>query len=219
MTTDELVTRVLPETLRALVGNGSYKPPPLWRPLVPIFGKGRVGSTSERSQRPPFQNPLRLFLYFDVDILLFYNGILYAVFSGVTASISTLFSDTYPFLNETDLGLCYLAIGGGMILGSWINGKALDREYQTVKRAMERRCLDAPEGALRVEDVTKDEHFPIEYARFRAMPVYCALFIACVAGYGWTLQAKANIAAPLVLQIISESRIEVYEMGTDDGLC
>lgn len=192
----------LPETLRSLVGNGSFKPGPVWRPLVPVFGRGKVGSSSGGPPKRPFQNPLRLFLYFDVDLLLFYNAILYSVFYGVTASISTLFSDAYPFLTETDIGLCFLAIGGGMLFGSWINGSILDREYQNVKRKMERRCREDPECKVRVEDVTKDEIFPIEYARFRTMPVYCAVYVACVAGYGWTLQAKTNIAGPLILQII-----------------
>lgn len=196
---------ILPETLRSLVGDGSIKPPPLWRPLVPVIGRKKAGmSNAERPPKRKFQNPLRLFLYPDVTILLVYNAILYALFYGVTASISTLFSDTYPYLTEIDIGLCFLAIGGGMLFGSWITGTVLDREYQRVKRSLERKAREDPESPVRPEDVAKDENFPIEYARFRTMPVYFIVYVACCMGYGWCLEAKVNIAGPLILQIVSE---------------
>lgn len=197
--------RILPETLRSLVGDGSIKPRPFWRPLLPIIGRGKSGqNTTDRPPKRPFQNPLRLFLYPDVSILLFFNAVLYAVFYGVTASISTLFSETYPFLDETAIGLCFLAIGGGMLFGSWITGTVLDKEYQRVKRSLERKAREDPESKIKPEDVTKDENFPIEYARFRTMPFYFTVYVACCAGYGWCLQSKVNIAGPLILQIISE---------------
>ncbi|GJE85845.1 MFS general substrate transporter [Phanerochaete sordida] len=194
---------ILPETLRSLVGDGSILPPPLWRPLLPVIGRGRAGaSDTERPPKRVFQNPLRIFLYPDVTILLVYNATLYAVFYGVTASISTLFSDAYPFLSETDIGLCFLAIGGGMLFGSWITGTVLDREYQRVKRTLERRAREDPEAKVRPGDVATDEVFPIEYARFRTMPAYFVVYTVCCAGYGWCLQAKVNLAGPLILQII-----------------
>jgi hypothetical protein len=56
-----------------------------------------------------FQNPLLLLLHVDIALLLFINGIVYSVFYGVTASISTVFHDAYPQLNETELGLCFLS--------------------------------------------------------------------------------------------------------------
>lgn len=194
-----------------MVGNGSVKPRPFWRPLIPIFGRNVQDVSTERPAKRPFQNPLRLFLYLDVNILLFFNAILYSVFYGITASISTLFSETYPFLTETDIGLCFLAIGGGLTFGSWINGAILDKEYHRVKRNLERRCTEDPECKFRAEDVTKDENFPIEYARFRAMPIYFVIYVACCAGYGWCLQSKVNLAGPLVLQIISKS---IYDIAT-----
>ena len=198
-----------------MVGNGSIKPHPFWRPLIPIFGRNKAGVSTERPPQRPFQNPLRLFLYLDVDILLFYNAILYSVFYGVTASISTLFSDTYPFLTETEIGLCFLAIGGGMLFGSWINGTILDREYQRVKILMERRCREDPECKIRSEDVTQDENFPIEYARFRTMPLYFVVYVACCAGYGWCLQSRVNLAGPLILQVISELDSYLTILSTD----
>ncbi|KAJ3556518.1 hypothetical protein NM688_g1983 [Phlebia brevispora] len=193
----------LPETLRSLVGDGSIKPHPFWRPLVPVIGRGHTGMNDH--DKPPkqlFVNPLRLFLRPDVSLLLLFNAVLYAVFYGVTASISSLFSDIYPFLSETAIGLCFLAIGGGMLFGSWFTGLVLDREYKQIKVTMERRCKEDPEYKMNIEDVTKDENFPIEYARFRTMPAYFIVYVAACIGYGWCLDAKVNIAGPLILNIV-----------------
>lgn len=206
------VISFLPETLRSIVGDGSIKGPAFYTPLLPIIGRSHPPSILPKPPSQPFKNPLRLFLMPDVALLLFFNAIPYSVFYGVTASISTLFADAYPFLNETDLGLCYLAIGGGMLLGSYMNGMILDREYQTIKRQLERRAReDAEKDGQKVnveeqeeEDVTKEETFPIEYARFRLMPVYFGVFVAVCAGYGWCLQFKVNMAGPLILQVVRE---------------
>ncbi|PSR70923.1 hypothetical protein PHLCEN_2v13195 [Hermanssonia centrifuga] len=195
----------LPETLRSLVGDGSFMPHPFYRPLLPIIGRSHAGAgDQEKPEKKPFVNPLRLFLSPAVSLLLLFNAVLYAVFYGVTASISTLFVDTYPFLNETDIGLCFLAIGGGMLAGSWLSGKALDKEYQKVKKNLELKCREDPECKIKPEEVTKDENFPIEYARFRTMPIYFSLYIAACIAYGWCLDRKVNLAGPLILQVLSE---------------
>lgn len=48
---------------------------------------------------------------YSLSSIIWQNGIIYSVFYGVTATISTLFEEAYPFLSETDIGLCFLAIG------------------------------------------------------------------------------------------------------------
>ncbi|CAL1700544.1 unnamed protein product [Somion occarium] len=193
-----------PETLRAMVGDGSIPAPLYQRPLIPLIGRNRPQTDCERPPPKPLANPLRLFLYPDVDLLLFSNGVIYSVFYGVTTSISTLFQQVYPFLSETDIGLCFLSIGGGMLIGGVITGKILDREYINIKESLVRKAranASDPE-ALRSEDVVRDEDFPIEVARFRTMPIYLAIFTATCMGYGWSLQQEVNIACPLILLII-----------------
>lgn len=185
--------------MRAVVGDGSIPPPRISRPIFPIIGREHI-STSENIERPPrrpFINPLQLFFYPEVTLLLFFNGVVYAVFYGVTASISTLFQEVYPFLSETDVGLCFLAIGGGMLVGTLVNGKILDREYRVVRDKLVRT------GALTLEGAKNDENFPIEYARFRLMPIWLGIFSACCVGYGWALQERVSLAIPLLMQILS----------------
>ena len=68
---------------------------------------GRSIEYSDTKPPPkPLRNPFVLFTYLDVLTLLFFNGIIYAVFYGVTATISELFETAYPSLNQTDVASC-----------------------------------------------------------------------------------------------------------------
>jgi predicted MFS family arabinose efflux permease len=82
------------------------------------------------------QNPLRLFTNVDILILLGITAIVNSVMYGIITTISTTFEATYPFLTETTIGLCFLAYGGGMMIGSVVHGKVLDREFQKFKRKL-----------------------------------------------------------------------------------
>ncbi|KAJ7466887.1 MFS general substrate transporter [Mycena latifolia] len=180
---------LLPETLRSMVGNGSVPPPALSRPIIPIIGRTLRTSPRAPLPRKPFQNPLRLLLNPDILILLGFNGLICAVFYGVNASISTIFHAAYPSLNQTQLGLCFIAIGGGMLLGSVMSGKILDWDYQRVKLS------------ILSEKPAQDDSFPIEKARMRLLPVLLAFYVACCAAYGWCIERDVAIAGPLVLLI------------------
>lgn len=197
-----LIVIFLPETLRRLVGDGSVIPSPFYRPLVPIVGKGRVDRDAPKPPKPTLNNPLRLFFYLDVLNLLVFNAVLYAVFYAVNTTISTIFASKYPFLNEIDIGLCFLAIGGGMIIGTVLSGRMLDADFQRTKTRLVKKAEEDPEKRIRPEDVTREENFPIERARLRMLPIFTAIFILTCAGYGWSLQQETNIAVPLILQII-----------------
>jgi hypothetical protein len=134
--------------------------------------------------------------------LLVFNGVLYSIFYAVTTTISTLFQSTYPFLNETDIGLCFLAIGGGTIIGGLVTGKLLDRDYRLMKEKITREASANAEDPACPDDVAKDDNFPIEKARMRVVPFQLIAYTLCCAGYGWCLEKKVNLAAPLVLQIV-----------------
>lgn len=94
------------------------------------------------------------------------------------------------------------------MFGSLFTGKLLDRDYLAIKNQMIRKSEVGGEGALRPEDVTKEEYFPIERARLRTMPVYLALFVVSTIGYGWCMQHQVNIAGPLILHIISQFTVK-----------
>ncbi|KAH4982502.1 hypothetical protein HBH69_193590 [Parastagonospora nodorum] len=176
----------LPETLRSIAGNGSIPVPYRLRALVPIVGH----KASQQAYDPATQtkskqsiNPFVILTYPDVIVLLTFTGIVYAVNYTITATISSAFARIYPGLSQTVLGLCYLPTGAGMIIGSTMTGKMLDWEYSRIKKRL-------------------GDNFTIEYARLRIMPFYLGLFIVCVIGWGWSIQARAHMAVLLCLGTI-----------------
>ena len=155
-----------PETLESVVDGI----PILYKPVIPIIGrKVSQGPTVAREVTSKvFRNPFRLFLQVDILLLLAINAIATAVFYGLNTSTSSLFLAAYPFLDESKIGLCYLAIGGGMIVASFIMGRVLDLEYQTFRKKAEMR-ITALE--LTTTDVTigKEDFFPLEQVRRRPL--------------------------------------------------
>ena len=153
-----------PETLKSIVEGGRDRIPILYQPVIPIIGRQvSQGSTVARETTTiSFRNPFRLFLQPDILLLLTLNAIVFAVYYGINASISSLFSAAYPFLNETKIGLCYLSLGGGMIMATPIMGRVLDWEYQTYRKRAE-VCITAQE--LTTADITKEDFFPLEQVR------------------------------------------------------
>ncbi|KAI3618107.1 major facilitator superfamily [Moniliophthora roreri] len=192
--------RFLPETLRAIVGDGSIQPPIYLRPVIPILGrrKKQTAGAAQDQALPPkkaFKNPFALLKHLDITVLLIFNGWIVAVYYAVTATISTVFASAYPLLNETDIGLCFLSIGGGMLAGSVLSGQFLDSEYRRFLRKMYPN-LDSKEAK---ESVRKDERFPIEEARLRFLPAVMIVYVGCILGYGWCIEEQVHIAVPLVL--------------------
>lgn len=91
----------------------------------------------------------------------------YAVYFAVVASLASLFEMAYPFLDGTRIGLCYLAIGGTMTLGTSFVGKYLDLRYKQEEKRLREILTTAGdlENRLLVEgvsDVGKLPEFPIE---------------------------------------------------------
>lgn len=184
-----------------MVGDGSVIPSVIHRPIVPMIKpKGEPYFASIPSAKPS-RNPFRLLANIDIIILLSLNAIVCSVFYAFTATISTLFVVAYPYLSETEIGLCFLAIGGGMAIGSSLNGKMLDWEYRRFSKVN----TGTPTAGGIPEDTSQKHYvstnFPIEKARLRALPILVNLLAACCAGYGWCIAKQVNIAGPVILQI------------------
>jgi hypothetical protein len=192
-----ILNSAFPETLRVIVGDGSIPPPRIYATPLSIVKPQWSSPREQRPARKPIQNPFRLLAHPDVLVLLIFNGTFYAVFYGVTATISSLFAVNYPDLSETEIGLVFLSVGGGMVFGSGFTGKLVDRDYRLIKAKMDARAEQDPEKQ------ESDADFPIERARLRSTPIYLAIYVTAIIGYGWSLKSGASIAVPLILHFIS----------------
>ena len=146
-----------------------------------------------------------MLVYPDVLILLIFNGTYHAVMYGVTASLPVTFEDVYPYLTQMDVGLCFMAIGGGTLIGSCLSGKLTDSYYRKVRDDLIRQARSNAEKDIDAKAFEKDPTFPIERARLQVLPCITLVYAACVVGYGWALQSRVTIAVPLILQFISGS--------------
>ena len=197
-------SRFLPETLRAIVGDGSIPAGWIYTHPISIIDRHRnVEGPNELPPRKPFKNPLLIFTYPEVLVLLLFNSTIYAVMYGVTASLSVIFEKVYPYLNQTDIGLCFLATGGGMLVGSLFSGRFMDAYYRKIRDDLIRETRTDSKRHIDSRAIEKDISFPIEKARLHILPCVVFVFTACVIGYGWALQSRAIIAVPLILQFIS----------------
>ena len=196
-------SRFLPETLRSIVGDGSISAGWIYTHPISINRHRNIEGSNELPPRKPFKNPLVMFTYPEVFVILFFNGTIYAVMYGATASLSVIFEKVYPYLNQTYVGLCFLAMGGGMLVGSVFSGRFMDAHYRKTRDDLIRETSTDLKRHIDPRAIEKDPSFPIEKARLQMLPWVVFVYTACVIGYGWALQSKVTIAVPLILQFMS----------------
>ncbi|KAJ7762458.1 hypothetical protein B0H16DRAFT_1883942 [Mycena metata] len=166
----------LPETLRALVGNGSIPVSAIYRRLIPILGRRTKQSPATSNigvARKKFRNPLLLLLH--VNIAFFWLSM--------------------EWCEHLNVGLCFLNMLAAESLslhscGWWAD----DWDYQRVLRSLRAQNPTHEQGDD--NKVVVDDAFPIEKARMRLMPAFLAVFVAC-----WCTDKRTNIAGPLILLI------------------
>lgn len=200
----------LPETHHSIEAGGSRLSKLVYSPVIRVVGRSEQSTLPKATQHPKtsdgtpapapkrkhIRNPLPLFLNPSVSLALVFTAIIYAVWYCVTATISSAFAVKYPFLSETDIGLCYLPIGSGMLISSAVHGRVLDAEY----RRFQRRWIADGESD-REKGVSGERDFPIERARMRLLPLHVVVFVASVIGWGWCVQAGVHLSGPLILQL------------------
>ncbi|KAJ5679289.1 hypothetical protein N7462_007533 [Penicillium macrosclerotiorum] len=203
----------MPETARNVVGNGSVQPKEWWRlSLIQYMStqhlrrhsKSIKRDTSEEQSRPQlshstklkFPNPLETFVILlekDASIIIAYIGLVMFANIALLTSTANLFGPLYKF-NELQIGLCFLPLGVSASIGAVLNGKLVDYNYKRTAR-----ILGFPVDRKKGDDLS---NFPIERTRLQCFFPVMAVGIAAFIPYGWTLQSRTSLAAPLVLQFI-----------------
>ncbi|KAF2087259.1 MFS general substrate transporter [Saccharata proteae CBS 121410] len=193
----------LPETMRKKVGNGSHQSSSKWK-LPLMYSLHIVKMPAPEGPLPPpqkkYMNPLRSVLILkekDVFLILFFNAIIYTSYYTITSSTTQLFASAYN-LNSLQIGLCFLANGIGAMGGSVVRGKLMDRSYRLQREKWQRRRTE--EGGEKDYDDNDISTFNVERTRLKSLPYYYFLNIGTTIAYGWFVQYRIHLAAPVIMQ-------------------
>ncbi|ATY59418.1 Major facilitator superfamily transporter [Cordyceps militaris] len=193
-----LIVIALPETSRAVVGNGSIPPHGIYRSLIPIGREQQDSRKAEetlKKKRAAFFNPLaslKILPSFRLSNVLLCNGIAYTVYCCIQASLSSLFIDVYGY-HDLEAGLIYIPFGVACLISTLLWGIILDREYV---RAAQRHGITVDEAKSKT-----DPTFPLEVARLRSSFALVGVASAATCGFGWAIQARTHVAVPLIMQV------------------
>ena len=189
----------LPETCRAIVGNGSV-PPPKWNMSVMGYmnqrrarAKGIEANTQTIKAGKRRPNPLaslKILLEKDGGVALGYASLMFAGYFAILTTLSAQLSDRFGYDSIT-IGLCYLPIGVGNIVSRWINGFLLDANFKRTARK-----LGVPVDKNRQQSL---DDLPIH--RIRLQVYIPEVYISCVLmiAYGWAMDKEAPLA---VIEVI-----------------
>ncbi|KAH2084874.1 hypothetical protein KXV68_003208 [Aspergillus fumigatus] len=195
-----VIAIILPETCRAVVGNGSVPAAKWSRPAWQILRQNRRAQrqtptpdyhTIEKRRRRA--NPIASALIAtdkEALIILIYSSLLFSGYMAVLSTLTSQLQSRFHF-NSIQVGLCYLPIGIGSLSSRWTVGRILDWNF---RREARRQGLAIEKN--RQQDI---RHFNIEAARLAVtIPlVYCACL--CIVAYGWVMEYKTALAGPVVM--------------------
>ena len=194
---------LLPETLRALVGNGGRVPDSLmarhplsfYQQLTNVKFERQHGSPHPTAPPPRLDvlGPLRILTTKHACPIILFLAVYYAAWQMSITAMSTLFASRYS-LSQTQIGLTFIANGVGSIIGTLSTGKLLDKDYKRLKGVFEAQCGSASHSA-----------FPLEKARLRFVPLLSAIQCASILLFGWTVAypARVHIAVPIASTFVT----------------
>ncbi|PGH13557.1 hypothetical protein AJ79_03550 [Helicocarpus griseus UAMH5409] len=187
---------LLPETLRSLVGNGSIPARGIPKTPLSYFTKPHGPRHKPSAQSPPTSEPenkqnleflglARVLGSLEITFAILFVSVCYAIWQMALTSQSTLFKKSYK-LNDTQLGLTFVANGLGCMAGTASTGKLLDIDYQRIKSN-----FTGPTKA-----------FPLERARLRTAWLWAGIQSASILMFGWTLDRDTHIAVPIASTLL-----------------
>lgn len=207
----------LPETLRQIAGNGSI---PLTnvrhQPLCEKLRKKKDTSRNSLDSDPPpdttntgssrtnityrdFLSPFLFLLEKDVACALYFGAVVYTVWSMMTTSTPFLFIKYFK-LDTLQIALCFIPNGVGCVVGSAVGGRQLDHDFRTAEDSYRYKWNLPHSHHLPKQELPGD--FPLERARLRQMPGLLYIFVFGVLVYGFSLNAGATLALPLIAQFV-----------------
>lgn len=164
--------------------------PETWRPAPTLPGAPAPSKKEKLKQ----MNPLRIFefyLYPNIALSIVFVGVVFMMFYFVNTTFTRTYTIQYG-LDSGTVGLCYLPLAVGGMVGSQVGGRYADKTYN--KRVAASNGNVYPEMRLSLELVGS------------------AVFIQIVGFlmYGWCVQKNVHFAAGLVAQFICKYEKALY---------
>lgn len=191
---------LLPETLRAIVGNGSHTtsslatryPLAIYQKTTKVPSRPVEDFHIQQRQTIDISGPFRILISKHAFPIIAFLAVYYAVWQMSITAMSSLF-ERYYGLGETEIGLTFIANGVGSIIGTLSTGKMLNVDYRRVQEAFE-----ADRMTCSIADSTAD--FPLEKARLRLVPIFALLQCVSILVFGWTINypQHVHIAVPII---------------------
>ncbi|KAK4144463.1 major facilitator superfamily domain-containing protein [Dichotomopilus funicola] len=198
-----LIALFLPETARAVVGNGSSEPVEwnlsLWdllpstkrRRASELAAHGSAGIAKSRSFVNPFLT-LKICADKEAGIVLLANGIIFAGYYALVSAIPSQFERLYGF-DDLRIGLSFIPVGVSAAISAIAVGYGVDWNFA---RHCRRLGLSVDEAKQMNRDLGS---FPIESVRCEiALPCLALASVAFIV-YGWLLSYGTSVAGPLVM--------------------
>lgn len=211
-----LLVLLLPETLRSVVANGGRTPSSRVA-RYPLFVYQKVTKVRWNPEADPPQpaavkhvdvtGPFRILISKHAAPIIVFLAIHYAVWQMSITAMSYLFEQGYG-LNETQIGLTFIANGAGSMIGTVVTGRILDIDYRRVKAKHEARSaqsdVEIGDGLPR-PTANPEDHFPLERARLRLVPFFSLIQSMSIVLFGWTVQYPhhVHIAIPIVSTFVT----------------
>jgi predicted MFS family arabinose efflux permease len=162
--------------------------PETWRPLPGLAKEDKKPSTFlQKFKKIDVLRTFRFFKNINIFLASFFTGVSFMMFY----MLNTTFSRTYAIqyhLSSGTVGLCYLPLAAGGLVGSTVGGRLADVIYN--KRA----------AAVKEEDVYPEMRLSLEVIGLGTF-----LQIAGMIAYGWCIQYNVHMAAGLVSMFIGKS--------------
>ncbi|KAI0154980.1 major facilitator superfamily domain-containing protein [Xylariaceae sp. FL1272] len=209
---------LLPETLRAIVGDGSSGNAGRFvkYPLAVYQKTTKVNFTqlpepplTARKTKIDILGPFRILSSKQAAPLIGFLAVYYTVWQMSITAMATLFETQYG-LGITQVGLTFIANGSGAIVGTLVTGKLLDADYRRVQTANKAYGSEIELGTENGEITAPPQSnqpdgldFPLEKARLRLLPLFALLQCAAIIVFGWTIQHSVHIAVPIVTTFIT----------------
>lgn len=198
---------LLPETLRALVGNGSKRPVGIWKTWLPISLSVEHDDAENQEEKSltmempshvklsqmGFHKPWLMFLEPDIALLILSYSLPFTTYSVSTATLSETLSDNYGY-NMIVIGLCYLPLGAGFAVGCLLGGRLVDWEY---RRSKEKH----------------GDQLNLFIARLKYAPLFNTLFCIGFIAVEWCLDKKTHIAAPMIVFFFGMCFLLTHSVG------